>query len=94
MGRFLVVFAGVLGAVFMGSATSVGAEVRAHGSVSYVSEDAIEIGDHRALLTPESLVMSNGREISSASLRPGMRGMAEIDDGGRLLELHVNGVVE
>ena len=70
------------------------ADVRATGQVSYVSEDAIEIGGKRILLTPESLLMSGGREVSAASLRRGMSAEAEVDDAGRLIELQVNGVVE
>lgn len=79
-------------ALAMGSASR--AEVVATGSVSYVSDQAIEIDGTRILLTAESVLMSGGREISVASLRRGMPARAEIDEAGRLIELHTNGVVE
>ena len=79
-------------ALAIGSAAS--AEVVTSGSVSYVSAEAIEIDGRRILLTDESILMSGGREISPTSLRRGMPAQAEIDDGGRLIVLTTNGVVE
>ena len=70
------------------------AQVLASGSLSYVSEDAIEVDGRRILLAPDSILMSGGRQVSVASLRRGMPAEAEIDDAGRLIELEVNGVVE
>jgi hypothetical protein len=64
------------------------------GSVTWVSADAVEVSGQRALVTGESTVTSDGREVSLTSIRRGMPAQAEIDDAGRLIALYVNGVVE
>lgn len=70
-------------------------EVRSvSGALAWVSEDAVEIGSTRGLLTSESSIVSRGRQVSIGSLRRGMPATMELDAAGRVLELRVKGVVE
>jgi hypothetical protein len=64
------------------------------GTVSWISEDAVEVGGKRGLFAPGSDVRSGGVPVAKSSVRPGMPAEMEVDDGGRVLELRVMGVVE
>jgi len=65
------------------------------GRITFVSQDVVEVGGKRLLVTPESHLMSQGRSISIGSLQRGMQvAEAEFDDAGQIIELDVNGVVE
>lgn len=79
----------------LASTASAEEEVRSvSGALAWVSEDAVEIGSTRGLLTSESSVFSRGREVSIGSLRRGMPATMELDAAGRVLELRVKGVIE
>lgn len=64
------------------------------GRISWASTDAVEIGGTRGLLTPESGIFSQGRQISVTSLRRGMPATMELDAAGRILEVDARGVIE
>jgi len=68
--------------------------VTAQGMVSWVSQESVEVGGRRALLTPTTAITSDGREVSLASVQVGMPAELEIDAAGRALELRVKGAVE
>jgi hypothetical protein len=78
----------------LANASAAFAEYRQSGRISFVSQDVVEIEGARALITPESFVSSDGREISLGSLHPGMVAEVEIDDAGNLIQLRTIGVVE
>lgn len=80
--------------LLLGTGTAARAEVIRTGYVTDVSDDAVDINGERLLITSTSRLMSEGREVSVGSLRPGMAATAEADDAGRLILLEVNGVVE
>ncbi|HZR82077.1 MAG TPA: hypothetical protein VFD92_13355 [Candidatus Binatia bacterium] len=64
------------------------------GVITWISEDAVEVGGQRGLFEDSSDVRSDGRPVSRASVRAGMPAQMETDAAGRVLELRVNGVVE
>lgn len=64
------------------------------GTISFVSEDAVELGGQRGIIDSSTDVRSGGHPISAAALRRGMRGTMELDAAGRALEIEVTGVVE
>jgi hypothetical protein len=68
--------------------------VRVVGTVTWISEDAVEVAGRRGIFEPGSDVRSDGRTVSKASVRPGMAAEMELDAAGRVLELRVSGVVE
>jgi hypothetical protein len=64
------------------------------GSVTWVSQDAVEVAGQRGILSSATDVRSDHHPVSRASIRVGMPASMEIDSGGRVLELRVTGVVE
>lgn len=64
------------------------------GVVTYVSGDVVEVGGRRGLIVPGTSIVSEGREVSIASVVVGMPAELEIGSDGRALELRVKGAVE
>ena len=64
------------------------------GPISWVSEDAIEVGGRRGLIDASTDIRSDGRSISVASLHRGMTAEMELDASGHALEIRVSGVAE
>lgn len=94
----------LLVAVLLSAAVSLGLGARAsadagdpvivEGSITWVSDDAVEVNGERGLLEPSSDVRCDGRSISRSSIHVGMPASMEMDPAGQILELRVEGATE
>jgi hypothetical protein len=64
------------------------------GAVTWISQDAVEVGGQRGTLGEGSDIRSDQHTVSWSSIRVGMPASMETDAAGRVLELRVSGVVE
>jgi len=64
------------------------------GTIAFISDSAVEVGGHRALITSRTSIVSDGHAVSVASIQKGMKAEMEVDSDGQALELRVTGVVE
>ena len=71
-----------------------GDPVTVEGSITWVSDDAVEVNGQRGLLEPSSDVRCEGRSISRSSIHVGMPASMEMDPAGQILELRVEGATE
>lgn len=65
-----------------------------NGVVTYVSSDVIEVSGHRGLINAGTTIMSEGRQVSLASVHVGMPAELEIGSTGQALTVQVKGAVE
>lgn len=87
-----LVCAGLIAAAAFGAGAQ---EERTYrGVLTSVSSSRVVVGGQPALLTPETLVTSDGRVVSAGSLHQGMTAEVDVDGAGRALEVRVRGVVE
>lgn len=64
------------------------------GTISWVSESAIEINGFRGMIDESTDIRGEGGAASVASLRRGMPAEMELDDSGHALQIRATGVVE
>ena len=64
------------------------------GSVTYVSEDVVEVDGRRGLITNVTSFSSDNHPISKGSIHLGMMAEMEMDPAGVALEVRVKGAVE
>ena len=90
------IFAAVVLAAVLGVPHGVWADetIMVTGPVTWVSQDAIEVGGHRGLITTATDIRSDGHRVTLASIARGMIAQLELDASGHALEIDVHGVVE
>ena len=86
--------AAVFGGLGARASADPGDPVTVEGSITWVSDDAVEVNGERGLLEPTSDVRCDGRSISRSSIHVGMPASMEMDPAGQILELRVEGATE
>jgi hypothetical protein len=89
-------FAAAAFAVVLGGPHGVWADdtIVVAGPVTWITQDAIEVGGRRGLINSQTAIMSDGHPISVTSISRGVMAELELDASGHALEIDVHGVRE
>jgi len=92
----LLLLAGVAGGAGASARADEGEDVPevVGGTITWISQDAVEIDGRRGIIEPSTDFRSDGHRIALSSIQKGMPAEMEVAADGIVLEIRVNGVVE